>query len=44
MRWLFILVLGILVACVLSIVWMNDTRPLPPNNANLDGVQTPPVN
>jgi hypothetical protein len=29
MRWLFILVLGLLVACVLSIIWMNDARRFP---------------
>jgi hypothetical protein len=29
LRWLFILVLGLLVACVLSIIWMNDARRFP---------------
>ncbi|AYD00115.1 hypothetical protein [Neorhizobium sp. NCHU2750] len=29
MRWLFILVLALLVACVLSIIWMNDARRFP---------------
>ncbi len=29
MRWLFILVLGLLVACVLSIIWMNDANRFP---------------
>ncbi|MCC2608943.1 hypothetical protein [Neorhizobium petrolearium] len=26
MRWLFIAVLGILIGCVLSIIWMNDSN------------------
>jgi len=29
LRWLFILVLGLLVACVLSIIWMNDANRFP---------------
>ncbi len=36
MRWLFILVLVVLVGCVLSIIWMNDPgRGL--NNGSLGG-------
>jgi hypothetical protein len=42
MRWLFILVLAVLVSCVLSIVWMNDASRWPLGDSRSQGVQQPP--
>jgi cell division protein FtsL len=41
MRWLFILVLILLVACVLSLVWMNDKSRWPLGDSRSQSVQQP---
>jgi hypothetical protein len=41
MRWLFILVLAVLVACVLSIVLMNDKGRSPLGDSRSQSLQQP---